>query len=408
MSERSMIRSRAWSWLATLTLPLLASGLAGLLALGVSGCGAGRAIDRVLPDERLVYRQAREAPENLELPPDLASARFDDALDIPPASGSMTLSSYTGERTARTQIAGSGQVLPEVAGVSLRRAGERRWLEVDANPNAVWPQVVGFWRQQGILLQEQDPTVGVMQTDWIENRAEIRTDFITRQLRRVVDGLYATSTRDRYRVRVDTGASAGTTEVHLTHAAMHERLVRNTAGEGTQTVWEPAESDPGKEAAMLRRLMLHLGVSDRDADRMLAQGGGRAETDTSAAPAARVRLVQDANGATLVLPEDFRRAWRSVGLALDRSGFAVEDRDRSNGVFYVRYGDIDRHQERPGLVGRLAFWRGTGDDDAVGQYQIRLSEDAGETRVNIHDDAGRPDRSESAQRILSLLQEDLR
>ncbi|TVQ84395.1 MAG: outer membrane protein assembly factor BamC [Chromatiaceae bacterium] len=397
MRNRSMIRS--WA------LALLAGLLASLLTSLLSGCGAGRAIDRMLPDERLVYRQAREAPENLELPPDLASARFDDALDIPPASGSMTLSSYTGEQTARTRIAGSGNVLPDVAGVSLRRADERRWLEVDASPNAVWPQVVGFWRQQGILLQEQDPAVGVMQTDWIENRAEIRTDFITRQLRRVVDGLYATSTRDRYRVRIDTGATAGTTEIHLTHAAMHERLVRNTAGEGTQTVWEPAASDPGKEAAMLRRLMLHLGISDRDADRMLAQGG-RAETGI--APAPRVQLVPGETGATLILPEDFRRAWRSVGLALDRSGFAVEDRDRSNGVFYVRYGDTDQRRERPGLVGRLAFWRGDGDRDTVSQYQIRLSDGGSETRVNVHDEAGRPDASESAQRILSLLQEDLR
>jgi outer membrane protein assembly factor BamC len=375
------------------------------LALLLTGCGT---MQELLPDQSLQYKEQREASENLELPPDLAGASFDDALDIPGASGTATYSSYAGERTARAGLAASGAVLPEVQGVSLRRAGERRWLQVDAPPKAVWPEVIAFWRQQGIVLEEQNPATGLMQTGWLENRAEVRTDFITRQMRKVLDGMYSTSTRDQYRIRLDAGPTPDTTEVYLTHTGMEERLVRNTVGEGATTVWEPAPSDPDKEAVMLRRLMLHLGVSDRDAQRMLTAGGGAAGTGATAAPSAgtRASLVGTGPSAELVIPGEYRQAWRQTDLALDRTGFAVEDRDRSAGVFYIRYDDAERGRGQRGLTDRLAFWRGS--ERGVEQYQVRLVDGGSETRVRVLDAAGQPTTGGTGERILALLQEELR
>jgi outer membrane protein assembly factor BamC len=372
----------------------------------LSGCGTARQLDNYLPDRRVEYKKAREAEENLELPPDLAGASFNDAMDIPGASGTATYSAYAGEREARRQIAGSGEVLPAVSGVTLERSGDQRWLEIDAPPQAVWPKVVAFWRQQGILLEEQDPAVGVMKTDWLENRAEIRRDFVTNMMRKVVDGLYATSTRDQYRVRIDAGPGRGTSEVYLTHRAMEERLVRNTVGEGATTVWEPAPGDPGKEAEMLRRLMLYLGVSDRSAERMLASGGS-APTAAGRSGGGGARLVSAGGGSVLVIPQEFRRAWRQTGLALDRSGFAVEDRDRSAGVFFVRYDDPTRSQEKKGLFSRMAFWKSGDAPDRAQTYQIRVEGDGQESRVSVYDEAGRRDTSATANQILSLLKEQL-
>lgn len=372
-----------------------------LLLPVLAACGGSKALEGVLPDQSLEYKRQREASENLELPPDLAGATFDDALDIP--SGSATYSEYSGGRAARQQIAGSGAVLPEVAGVTLERSGDKRWLEVNSPPQSVWPRLVAFWREQGILLVEQDPAVGVMKTDWLENRAEVRNDFVTRQLRKVVDGLYATSTRDQYRVRVDAGRGRDSTEVFLTHRAMEERLVRNSVGEGATTVWEPAPGDPEKEAAMLRRLMLFLGVSDRSAQRMLASGGSAA-----ASASAGARLVQSAGGSELVIPAEFRQAWRQTGLALDRTGFAVEDRDRTDGVFYVRYDDPNRNaDEKKGIASRLAFWK-DGNIDRVQQYRVKLIGGSDETRVTVLDSNGQRDTSATGERILSLLHEQLR
>ncbi|ESQ14051.1 MAG: hypothetical protein N838_00725 [Thiohalocapsa sp. PB-PSB1] len=382
--------------------------LALLLPL-IAACGGSGGVEKYLPDRTLEYKKQREASENLELPPDLVSGGFDDALDIPSASGTATYTDYTGGRNARRQVASSGDVLPEVAGVTLERSGDQRWLEIDSTPQNVWPRIIAFWRQQGILLLEQDPAIGVMKTDWLENRAEVRRDFITRQLRKVVDGLYATSTRDQYRVRVDAGPRRDTTEVYLTHRAMEERLVRNTLGEDATTVWEPAPGDPDKEAAMLRRLMLYLGVSDQKADRMLAAGSrGGSTPATNTATAAGTRLVRSGSGSELIIPEEFRQAWRQTGLALDRTGFAVEDRNRSEGVFYVRYDDPNRDpRKKQGLGQRLAFWR-KNQLDTVQQYQVKLIGGADDTRVLILNTNGTQDTSATAERILSLLHEQMR
>jgi outer membrane protein assembly factor BamC len=380
-----------------------------LLLPMLSACGGSGALDNVLPDQTLEYKKQREASENLELPPDLAGATFDDALDIPPPSGSTTFSEFAGERTARRQIATSGDVLPEVAGVTLERSGDRRWLEIEAPPQNVWPRIVSFWREQGILLVEQEPSVGVMKTDWLENRAEVRNDFVTRQLRKVVDGLYATSIRDQYRVRVDAGPQRSTTEVYLTHRAMEERFVKNTLGEDSRTVWEPAPSDPEKEAAMLRRMMLYLGVSDSSADRMLAQGGGGSSGAASASAGGGARLVGSGAGSQLVIPEEYRQAWRQTGLALDRTGFAVEDRNRAEGIFFVRYDDPGRDSGRKkGLASRLAFWNDGDKGDTVRQYQVKLTDAGNETRVSVLDAGGQQDSSDTAERILGLLHEQLR
>lgn len=408
--RRCPLSSRGAGGLAAALLLSLAWSLPTLV---LTGCGSGPKLDKYLPDRRVEYKKAREAELNLELPPDLAGATFDDALDIPGATGTATYSAYRGERQARQRIAGSGQVLPEVAGVSLERSGNQRWLQIDASPQVVWPQVVAFWREQGILLEQQDPAIGVMTTDWLENRAEIRRDIVTNMMRKVVDGLYATSTRDQYRVRIDAGPRSGVSEVYLTHRAMEERLVRNTVGEGATTVWEPAPADPGKEAEMLRRLMLYLGVSDSNADRMLAAGGGSART--SAGPRAGsgagsgARLVSDGGASALVIPEEFRRAWRQTGLALDRSGFAVEDRDRSAGVFFVRYDDPTKpSQKKKGLLSRMAFWQGGGGPDRAKTYQIRVQGDGNESRVTVYDEAGQRDRSATGNQILALLEDQLR
>ncbi|WP_246221614.1 outer membrane protein assembly factor BamC [Marichromatium bheemlicum] len=368
------------------------------------------AINEALPDQRLAYKHQREAGENLEIPPDLVGSSFDDALDVPGVvGGTTTYSEYSGSRAARSRIAASGstEVLPEVSNVDLERRGDERWLEVEGSPQQVWSRVVAFWREQGILLLEQDPTVGVMRTDWLDNRAEIRKDFVTRMLSKVVEGVYATSTRDQYRVRIERGIKAGTTDIHLSHRGMEEKLVTNTLGDSERTVWEPSGRDADKEAEMLRRLMVYLGASQQRAATALAARGGVAEQP-------RARLLDRDGVQVLAIDEEFRRAWRLTGSALDRAGFAVEDRDQSNGLYYVRYAGATGEgrglaDEQPGMFSRLAFWRDK-DKDGVGvqRYQIQVEGDTQTSRVRVLDDKGRIDDSTSAERILALLQAEIR
>jgi outer membrane protein assembly factor BamC len=369
-----------------------------LIGLLLAGCGGSSDL-KIAPDQRLAYKRQKEAGENLEIPPDLTTMSFNDALDVPaPISGSATYSEFEGQRTRRQRMASADEVLPEVEGVELRREGANRWLVAKATPQRVWPQIIAFWREQGILLAEQDPTTGTMRTDWLENRAEIRQDFVTNMLRKVVDGLYATSTRDQYSVRIEPGATRDVTEIYLTHRGMEERVLRDNSGEVGNTVWEPSGSDPDKEAEMLRRLMVYLGVSEQGAERMIAAG-----TETPS----RSRMETDGGSPALVIGEEFRRAWRVTGLALDRIGFAVEDQDYSSGVFFVRYADTDSAPPKKGLMSKLAFWRGD-EADPVAKYQIKLEGRDSETRVTVLNAAGRREASETAERILRLLQEEIR
>lgn len=378
---------------------VLAVFMVGVLLL--PGCGGAPDVSDYLPDQRLQYKKQREAAENLEIPPDLIAGDFDDAMDVPPLGEAATYSEYAGGQSAQRRVASGPKVLPEVKDVKLRREGNNRWLEIDGSPQQVWSKVVGFWRSQGILLVEQDPITGTMKTDWLENRAEIRRDFVTNMLRKVVDGLYAISLRDQYRVRIEPGLRAGTTDLYLTHRAMEEHLRRNVAGETASSVWEPAPVDPGKEATMLRRLMVYLGVSEKKASRLVAR---KQPADSST----KSRLTKGPDGGSLlIISDEYRRAWRLTGVALDRVGFAVEDRDRTRGVYYVRYDDPAAGDEKKSWTSRLAFWR-SDDKKGVARYQVKLMGNSTQTRVTVRDQVGQPASATTADRILRLLQEQIR
>lgn len=379
---------------------VLAAPILGMLLL--PGCSSGPKLEDYLPDQSLEYKKQREASENLEVPPDLTSVSFDDAMDVPSVGGdgTATYSEYVGQSSRRQQIAGSGNVLPEVKSAKIRREGSSRWLEVTGTPQQIWPKVVGFWRSQGILLLEQDPLTGIMKTDWLENRAEIRKDFVTNIFRKVADGLYSTSIRDQYRVRIEPGVTGGTTDLFLTHRAMEEHVRSTASGESADTIWKPAPSDPGKEAAMLRRLLVYLGVSENQAVGLAAQQQGPSATKS--------RLSTGPGGQSeLIINDEFRRAWRLTGVALDRVGFAVEDRDRTQGIYYVRYDDPSKGQEKKGWGSKLAFWR-KDDLSTVEQYQVKLQGDGSQTRVVVRDRVGRPASSATSERILRLLSEQIR
>jgi len=369
----------------------------GVLLL--SACGSASNVGDYLPDQRLQYKKQREAAENLEIPPNLTAGSFDDAMDVPPLGGAATYSEYVGGQSARCRTAGSAQVLPEVKDVKLRREGNNRWLEIEGSPQQIWPKIVGFWRSQGILLVEQDPSTGIMKTDWLENRAEIRRDFVTKLLRKVVDGLYSTSVRDQYRVRIEPGLRAGTTDLYLTHRAMKEHLRSSVAGGDASSVWEPAPADPGKEATMLRRLMVYLGAAKQPESEL-------ATAKHQATKSPKSRLAKGPGGESLlIISDEYRRAWRLTGVALDRAGFAVEDRDRMRGIYYVRYDD-PTPSEKKSWGSRLAFWR-RDDEKGVAQYQVKLMGDGAQTRVVVRDQVGQPASSVTAERILRLLNEQI-
>lgn len=374
-----------------------------LVATSLVACSSVN-VDEVLPDKAVEYKRERQAERNLEVPPDLTSERINDKMSVPDNFGgvSTSYSEFVTDRQLRggdsPQLAGGG-VLPQINDIEVRRDGDVRWLFVGAPVDDVWQNVIDFWQDAGILMLEQDPTVGIMRTSWLENRAEISRDFITDTIRRAFDGLYETGTRDQYRVRLERD-SENATEVYLTHFGMEEQVIQDSSGDVENTVWVPRERDPELEAEMLRRMMVFMGAADERARVQLAARGERKQ--------ARSQLINARDGVELRIDEQFSRAWRLVGLSLDRVGFAVEDRDRSAGIYYVRYNDPSKQDADKGWLSKLAFWSDDKELDKVNRYQVKVVSEADQTVVSVADEKGQADKSPTALRILTLLKEQIR
>ena len=367
--------------------------LAALVA-ALSACGTWQKVTGKKAD----YKESRsEAP--LEIPPDLSSAGIEDALAVPDGA-STTYSQYASGEQRRQATPGGSGVLVQPDNMHIERTGDKQWLVVQAPAEEVWPKVRDFWLQNGFLLTMDDPRVGILETDWAENRADIPQDFIRRTIGRALDFLYAAATRDRFRVRLER-ASSDTTEVFIAHRGMEEVLQGgNESSEGT--IWKPRPTDPELEAEMLKRLMVYLGGDEDQAAAQVAQ-----PVPEQRAPGARMTVAGDGT-ATLIIEEGFSRAWREVGLALDRVGFTVEDRDRSGGLYYVRYNDPFKEDKKRGLLSKLKFW-GDDDPEAAEQYRIALSAtDGDQTQVTVLNAEGQRDNSSTAKRILTLVQEQMK
>ncbi len=378
-------------------------------ALLVTGCSGTieDSIDKVLPKREATYKSSRSLPP-LEVPPDLSSATLNDSLRVPEAtSGSATLSQLN-TPSPQTVAANSG-VLPNLDNVRVERNGDKRWLVVTAPPAQVWPRVRDFWLEQGFLIETEDASIGILETDWAEKRAVIKGGFIQGIVSKLNNAFYGVATRDKYRTRLERAGSDGETEVFVSHRGAEE--VVNEAAVNLPSAtdirsWQPVPADPELEAEMLSRMMVFFGTSEEAARTQVA--------DTRARPD-RATLQRDGDGSVLGLQERFSRAWRRTGLALDRVGFTVEDRDRSRGLYFVRYVDPEieaRGKEEKGFFSKLAFW---GDDDKRDQssdgYLISLigGRDGEEsTQVVVLNKEGERDTTQTADRILSLLHEQLK
>ncbi|MES9881285.1 MAG: outer membrane protein assembly factor BamC [Sedimenticola sp.] len=373
------------------------------LAAVVVGCGSLPNADDVLPDRKVEYKRASQAGTSLEVPPDLTRSTINDALEIPdaPNAGAATLSGVMQREQIQGRVSSRTQVMPTIRDMEVRRDGDQRWLVIQGGVDDVWFKVVDFWQDSGILLAEQDSTIGVMVTDWLENREDIKSDFVTDTVRKVFDGIYSASTRDQYRIRIERGAEEGVTELYLTHRGMQETILQDTSAKTDRNVWNPRATDHGLEAEMLRRLMVHMGIADQYASRSLARKGVKAKH--------RSTLKHTADQVSLAIDETPSRAWRLTGVALDRVGFAVEDRDRTKGIYYVRYNDPMKDTEDPGLLSKLAFWKDNDSDiDKSNQYQVSLQPEGAGTRVVVLNESGVRDSSETALRILTLLNEQIK
>ena len=351
------------------------------------------------------FKSASRPSKPLEVPPELTAPGSDDRFVIPDPRTQTTYSAYQQRANAAPAPAASQPantaVLPKVEGARVERVGDQRWLVVKGPPEAVWPRVHDFWIEGGWSLVREQPEIGIIETDWREDRSRIPDDIIRRTVGKWIDGMYSTSTRDKYRTRLEKGVEPGTTEIYVTHRGVEEVF----AGKGEDsTKWQPRPNNREYEAEMLQRIMVKLGVPETT--KVAAASG--APLSGSAPTTDPRNAVLDGN--TLVVNDSFDRAWRRVGLALDRSGFTVEDRDRSKGLFFVRYIDPDADLtsgKKEGFWESLKFWKT--DPKSQPQFRINVGDAGGGlSQVTVQNSAGAPETSSTGKRILTLLYDQLK
>ena len=361
-----------------------------LSRLALLGLSITLAACTVQEGEKVDYKSAATAPK-LEIPPDLSQITRDSRYTIP--GGSVTALGYQGAQVTPASVT----TAPNAVGdVRIERSGAQRWLVVNRPAEQLWAPLTEFWKDNGFLLILDQSNLGIMETDWAENRAKLPQDFIRSAIGRVFDSIYSTGERDKFRTRLERTAP-GSTEIFISHRGMVEVYGEKVpTGQTTQTYWQPRAADPELEAEFLRRLMLKLGTPAEQARALVA----------SSTPARSGARIANVGGQDVVVIDDgFDRAWRRVGLSLDRTGFTVEDRDRSKGTYFVRYVEPNADRPEQGFFSKIF---GAGTPPAPIKYRVTVKSQGESTTIAVLNEAGAAEPSANAQRIVKLIADDLK
>jgi len=352
-------------------------------ALSISACS-------VLEGGKVDYKSAAK-PTQLAVPPDLTQLAKDTRYTV--VNGAVSAS---GSKNAEPTNSGSTIAPLEVADIRVERIGNQRWLVVKRTPEALWAPLKDFWQENGFPLETELSDVGIMESEWVENKARIPQDMIRSALSRFFENLYSSPERRKFRTRLERNAN-GDTEIFISYRSMVEVYINER---GNSTTWQVGPTDPETEAEYLGLLMRKLAPS-KNTQALTAEAG-------IAKPVAT--LVESGGQAAFVqLSETFDRAWRRVGLTLDRSGFSVEDRDRAKGLYFVRYVQSAKDDADASFLDKIKNFKLGGAKDVVAsKFQIELKTQGDTTTIKVLNSTGANDTSASARTILKVLANDLK
>lgn len=377
-----------------------AAVMPAVLALG--GCST-LGIDFTKQDS--IQYETSHSRVNLQVPPEMAPVPVNDRFDVPTRPGMASANAEKRRLQAMQQVsADKGAVVQRTKVAQLMRDGSERWLRVDEDAEQLWPVVQDFWSQMGLSIAKQDAATGYIETGWAENKAKLPQDIIRGTIGKVLDFAYSTGERDQYRCRLERNKD-GSTDIFIAHRSMVEVV---TGAQKDSTMWQPGPTDPMLEAQMLKRLAVTIDSEFNPEETKLKTADVAVKDVTPAAPLSTPVTDADGKMAAIVIDQPFDRAWRTVGVVLDRMGFEQADRDRAAGYYLVRY--LDPQYEAEQQSKRGFFTRMFNKDAAVQAptYRIRLADEGSTTRLVVLGEDGNPDTTGVASNILTLLAEQMR
>jgi len=331
------------------------SSLAVLLSVVLSGCGSLPALDEVVPDNTKEYRRAETMPP-LDVPPDLSTARIKD--DIAGNKGTATYSEF--EEAASNPLVSKYNIQPDIK-PALSGEGKKRHLIVPGERDVTWQNLLDFWATKGVEIKRKDQRIGLMDTETGSDN-------------------YA------YRVRMERGETLKQALVYVGAAGF--------------------EANAQKNEAMLRQVAEYLGGLHQEVQAAIKE---KQATEPHVASVNATIIDETAGQQSLLVEQDFSNVWRRVGRILDSKGFAVEDRDRGNGTYFVHYLDPfnEAEKDEEGMLSKLAFWKDDEEKAPEEYYYIKLVSDAANTKLMILDAEQVRTSSDTAKRLLSLIQEQI-
>lgn len=383
--------------------PRQAVAVAAAAALGLAACTSNEGL---FSSDTVDYRTEAVKGKPLDVPPDLSQLSRESRYQ--PIGGTVSAAAAASAPPPGAAAAPAANVALARLGSDMRieRAGQQRWLVVmKQTPEQLWPKIKAFWERAGFTLTLDNAPAGVMETNWSENRAKLPNDAIRNLLGRLLANVYDTGERDQFRTRLER-AGDGAVEVTISHRGIEEVF---SAASRDQTTWRGRASEPGLEAEMLARLMLTLGAGAEAPARPASAAVAAAVAAVASAPqaAARARATSAGERASMELDEPFDRAWRRVGLVLDRGGFTVEDRDRAAGIYFVRYSDPKvAGQEEPNFFARV--FGGAKDPQTPVRYRLVLKGSGNKTTIDVLTSDGSTGVGDNGQRIIARLVNDMR
>jgi len=330
--------------------------------------------------------------EKLQLPPDLSEYETSDTYNVPGAA-----TSYTDFENQRNRKIEKVELLKDPEGIKLVKSGNFRWLIVNKSPDKIWPHLEDFWYEQGFNMKKTNRKLGIMETEWttpenIEEELGIADTFDS-----WLDSLSGDDEKTKFRTRLEKGSQANSTEIFISHrnrdgvnTAAMERIDRATQGTYNPSrdlaIPEYKSDDDPKEpvpsgdieltevdvqinAEIMRRLLVFLGMQDLEAKKTIEKPQ----------VIVKAKLVNN-DGRYIELYEPFDRSWRRVSIALDMIGFLTEDKDRSKGLYYVTYTNLDigeadkKAKEEEGWLDSIDFW----SDDEVEAEEMAEAETGAE------------------------------
>ncbi|MSQ05253.1 MAG: outer membrane protein assembly factor BamC [Nitrosomonadaceae bacterium] len=361
------------------------------IALAITGCrGSFKAI---FDNKKMNNESSAVKAPPLDVPPDLTTPNTDNRYIVPDGDlvGDATYSTYSKSLSGAAKDAAI--LLPIISDesmVRIERSGNQRWLIVEKEAEVLWPRIKEFWKKVGFIIKLEIPETGIMETDWAENTLDTPQNFIDETLSKISGNLHLVTERDKFRTRLER-IKGGGTEIYISHH---------------KSVKDRANLDA--EIEMLNRLMVYLGVDEKRSKLLFIDSAGAAKKN--------VRIISREYTNVLFIDEPFDRSWRKIGLALDRSGFTVEDRDRSEGIYFVRYSSSDtsiiKRYDETSILSKLAFWRSDDNETTEGkkpeQYRIQINTIDTGSEVRILNEDGEPEKSGITDKILKLLYEQLK